>query len=110
MNRMKIHPRNALHTLSLLGSFVVFLAATQMSAQDWVHTGTNLGSDRIRIAAADFKPVGADPQAPALKAVFDATLYSDLAGAWFAAGNQFARVVGCASQCGHGRIRGALGR
>ena len=52
-----------------------------MSAQDWVHTGTNLGNDRIRIAAADFKPVGDDPQTPVLKAAFDATLYSDLANA-----------------------------
>jgi TolB protein len=49
-----------------------------LPAQDWVHTGTNLGNDRIRIAAADFKPVGQDPQTPALKAAFDATLYSDL--------------------------------
>jgi TolB protein len=71
------------------------LAAAQLAAQDWVHTGTNLGNDRIRIAAADFKPgapgdrssspgwkpVGADPQTPALKASFDATLYSDLANA-----------------------------
>jgi TolB protein len=56
-------------------------AAAQLSAQDWVHTGTNLGNARIRIAAADMKPVGDDPQTPALKAVFDATLYSDLAKA-----------------------------
>jgi TolB protein len=48
-----------------------------LSAQDWVHTGTNLGTT-IRIAAADFKPVGTDPQTPPLKAIFDATLYSDL--------------------------------
>jgi TolB protein len=52
-----------------------------LRAQDWVHTGTNLGADRIRIAAADFKPGGADPQIPALKAVFDATLYADLGNA-----------------------------
>jgi TolB protein len=57
------------------------LAAVQLSAQDWVHTGTNLGNDRIRIAAADLKPVGDDPQTPVLKAAFDATLYSDLANA-----------------------------
>jgi TolB protein len=60
---------------------LLFLAAAQLPAQDWVHTGTNLGADRIRIAAADFKPNGADPQTPALKAAFDATLYSDLANA-----------------------------
>jgi len=65
----------------LFASLLIGLAATAASAQDWVHTGTNLGNDRIRLAAADFKPVGADPQTPALKAVFDATLYSDLANA-----------------------------
>ena len=56
-------------------------AALQLRAQDWVHTGTNMGATRIRIAAADFKPGGGDPQTPALKAVFDATLFSDLGGA-----------------------------
>ena len=78
---MKNHPRNSSRTVTLVGALAVFLATQQMRAQDWVHTGTNLGNDRLRIAAADFKPVGADPQAPALKAIFDATLYSDLASA-----------------------------
>ena len=79
--RMKIHLRKALRTFPLVASFVVYLAAAQLPAQDWVHTGTNLGNDRIRIAAADLKPVGVDPQGPGLKATFDATLYSDLASA-----------------------------
>ena len=57
------------------------LAGLQLHAQDWVHTGTNLGADRIRIAAADFKPTGGDPQTPAFEALFDATLYADLGGA-----------------------------
>jgi len=61
--------------------FLICLAVTPLHAQDWVHTGTNLGNDRIRIAAADFKPLSADPQTPALKATFDATLYNDLANA-----------------------------
>jgi TolB protein len=66
----------------LLAAFVCFcLPSTQGFAQDWVHTGTNLGTERIRLAAADFKPVGGDPELPALKAEFDATLYSDLANA-----------------------------
>ena len=78
---MKIHLRKALRTFPLVASFVVYLAAAQLPAQDWVHTGTNLGNDRIRIAAADLKPVGVDPQGPGLKATFDATLYSDLASA-----------------------------
>jgi len=51
------------------------------TGQDWIHTGSNLGTDRIRIASADFKPVGGDPQTPALKAAFDSTLYGDLANA-----------------------------
>jgi TolB protein len=50
-------------------------------AQDWVRTGSNLGNAKIRIAAADFKPVGSDPQTPSLKAVFDSTLFNDLSSA-----------------------------
>jgi TolB protein len=59
----------------------IFLSAVTATAQDWVHAGTNLGNARIRLGAADFKPVGADPQTPALKATFDATLYGDLQNA-----------------------------
>jgi TolB protein len=68
-------------TLPLLLLLVIALAAPQMRAQDWVRTGTNMGNARIRLAAADFKPVGAEAQTPSLKAVFDATLYSDLSRA-----------------------------
>jgi TolB protein len=74
---MKAHPRH----YSFLLAFVAAIAAMPIAAQDWIHTGSNLGNDRIRIAAADFKPVGADPQTPALKAAFDATLYGDLGNA-----------------------------
>jgi TolB protein len=74
---MKFFPR--LIPLFLLVS--ICLAALQLSAQDWVRTGTNLGNERIRIAAADFKPVGSDPQVPSLKATFDSTLFSDLSNA-----------------------------
>jgi len=47
---MKAFYRISLSTLF----FLLLLAAPQLRAQDWVHTGTNLGNDRIRIAAADF--------------------------------------------------------
>jgi TolB protein len=57
------------------------LSCTALMAQDWVRIGSNLGNAKIRIAAADFKPVGADPQTPSLKAEFDSTLYNDLASA-----------------------------
>lgn len=60
---------------------LICIWAHQLASQDWVHTGTNLGNDRIRVAAADFKPGTSDPQTPALKATFDATLFSDLGNA-----------------------------
>ncbi len=53
-------------------------AGNAASAQDWVHTGTNLGVEKIRIAVADFKPTTADGQTSALKQTFDKTLFSDL--------------------------------
>ena len=69
----------------LLISFATFLltqsAATKLQAQDWVHTGTNLGNQKIRLAAADFKPSSADPQTPQLKSTFDTTLFNDLKNA-----------------------------
>ena len=53
----------------------------QISAQDWFKTETSSGATSIRIAVADFKPGGADPQTVPFKRTFDATLYSDLATA-----------------------------
>ena len=67
--------------VSLLIVVLGIIFAAHIQAQDWVHAGTNLGNTRIRLAAADFKPVAADPQTPALKAAFDATLYGDLTNA-----------------------------
>ena len=57
---------------------LVSLSSWSVAAQDWVHTGTNLSNQVVRVAAADFKPVGGDPQTTAQKAVFDATLFGDL--------------------------------
>ena len=74
---MKAYSRISLLSLAAL----LCILSSRAGAQDWVRTGTNLGNDRIRIAAAEFKAVGDDPQTPALKAVFDATFYSDLANA-----------------------------
>lgn len=64
--------------VALIFAVLAGMFAVPGSAQDWVHTGTNLGNQKIRLAAADFKPVGTDPQTPPLKATFDATLYNDL--------------------------------
>lgn len=54
------------------------VSATALRAQDWVRTGTNLGVNKIRIAAAEFKPGSADAQTMPMKYVFDQTLYNDL--------------------------------
>ena len=45
-----------------------------------IFSGGN-AADRIRVAAAGFKPGSADPQSSDLKQVFDTTLYSDLSNA-----------------------------
>ena len=71
-------------TLKVLPLFLLSLAyfsGVLAKAQDWLVTGTNLGSQHIRLAAADFKPVGSDPQTPVLKNVFDTTLFNDLTNA-----------------------------
>src|SRR5579859_3197119 len=63
------------------GFFLLSLASSPLHAQDWVRTGTNLGVEKIRLAAADFKPASADPQTPGLKTTFDTTLFDDLTNA-----------------------------
>ncbi len=68
--------RFSLYSLALF--LPALFASLSAGAQDWVRTGSNLGSQPIRLAAVDFKPVGADPQTPTLKAAFDTTLYNDL--------------------------------
>ena len=59
---------------------ILFLSST-LYAQDWVRTGTNLGVQKIRLAAANFKAGSSDPQNASLKTVFDTTLYNDLKNA-----------------------------
>jgi TolB protein len=57
------------------------LIAHPVCAQDNIFTGTNTGVSSIRIAVADFKPVGSDAQTSEFKKTFDVTLYADLASA-----------------------------
>jgi TolB protein len=74
---MKAHSRIFTYLLIVLAT----LATIPATAQDWIRTGSNLGNERIRLAAADFKAGSNDPQTPALKAAFDATLFNDLSSA-----------------------------
>jgi TolB protein len=66
-----------------LGALFTLLvcAFSSLHAQDSFKTETSSGVTNIRIAAADFKPLSADPQTAGLKHTFDTTLYSDLANA-----------------------------
>jgi TolB protein len=69
-------------SLSLaVGFLLLSLVSSPLHAQDWVRTGSNLGVEKIRMAAADFKPASTDPQTPVLKTTFDNTLYNDLSNA-----------------------------
>jgi TolB protein len=68
----KLDPSRILATLAIL------VVVSSVHAQDWVRTGTNLGVQKIRIAAADFKPGNSNAQTGSMKMVFDQTLYNDL--------------------------------
>jgi TolB protein len=59
----------------------VSLLITPARSQDQLTGGINSGVATIRIAATDFKPLGADPQTAQFKQTFDATFYADLANA-----------------------------
>lgn len=76
---MILNPRQkpALLRASLIFALLTFPVAG-LQAQDWVRVHTNLGVNKIRIAAADFKVATADPLTGGLKSAFDQTLYNDL--------------------------------
>jgi TolB protein len=59
--------------LLLLATFV-----SPASAQDWIRTGTGLGVEKIRLAAADFQPSTQDPKNTDLLKTFNDTLSNDL--------------------------------
>jgi TolB protein len=73
--------KSRLHLSFSVFLFLIALFAPALRAQDWVRTGTNLGVERIRLAAASFKPANNDPQTYALKSIFDQTFYNDLRNA-----------------------------
>jgi TolB protein len=83
MNGKFLTSRFSLNTFLAL-SFLLTLSTFNLRsafAQDWVKTGTNLGVQRIRIAAADFKAGSGDPQTGQFKTTFDSVLFNDLKNA-----------------------------
>jgi len=72
--------------LSMKRLFAVLLASSLCASaaaaqQDWIRTGTGLGVEKVRLAAADFKPTTTEPPAPELLKVFNDTLFADLENA-----------------------------
>ena len=61
-----------------LTAFVFLASVISYSQEDWIRTGTGLGVEKVRLAAADFKPSSADPRNTALLKAFNDTLWNDL--------------------------------
>jgi TolB protein len=59
-------------------SIVLFVLGTSALGQDWIRTGTGLGVEKVRLAAADFSPSTPDPKNEDLLKVFNTTLWNDL--------------------------------
>ena len=60
---------------------LVWLATLGLSAQDWIRTGTGLGVEKVRLAAADFKQITTDSGTNNLATTFNTTLQNDLQNA-----------------------------
>ncbi len=63
---------------TLILSLFFLLAATFVSAQDWIRTGTGLGVEKIRLAAPDFKQVTSGTETSNLALTFNVTFENDL--------------------------------
>src|ERR1700757_974576 len=57
------------------------LISSLLPAQDWIRTGTGLGVEKIRLAAADFKQVSTGTETQNLALTFNVTYENDLAAA-----------------------------
>ncbi len=78
---MEASPRFGIQQAAVLLFSILILATVSANAQDWVHTGTNLGAQKIRLAAADFKMAGNDAALSNVQQAFNQVLYSDLTNA-----------------------------
>jgi TolB protein len=77
----RLRPNSPQSIVILALALIAAISTPLAIAQDNVLVGTNSGAASIRIAVADFKLSATDPQSPAFKLTFDATLYADLATA-----------------------------
>lgn len=75
----RMSSKSSLRRLAVI-SFVCGLLTSLQAQTDWIRTGTNLGVERVRIAAADFKAAAPISNQELLN-TFNATLLSDLQNA-----------------------------
>jgi TolB protein len=62
----------------LLAVLSASFTSSAFAQEDWIKTGTGLGVEKIRLAAADFKASNADPKNADLVKTFNDTLWNDL--------------------------------
>ena len=70
--------KNAYKYSVTLAAFFFLGSLFSYSQDDWIRTGTGLGVEKVRLAAADFKPSSADPRNTALLKAFNDTVWNDL--------------------------------
>src|SRR5690242_4758280 len=56
----------------------LIICSSGAQAQDWIRTGTGLGVEKVRLAAADFKQSTTEAKNAELLKVFNETLFNDL--------------------------------
>src|SRR5882724_6432818 len=73
--------KNSLKFLLAIAALILTISGSSFAQQDWIRTGTGLGVEKVRLAAADFKSSSADPRNAALLKAFNDTLENDLENA-----------------------------
>lgn len=63
--------------VAALIALLLLMLSLPALAQDWIRTGTGLGVEKVRLAAADF-PLNGDAQGAALRTTFNDVLWNDL--------------------------------
>src|SRR5689334_20593660 len=74
----KTHRHTISRNFAVIFILIAFSFALPSFAQDWIKTGTGLGVEKVRLAAADFKASSQDAKNADYLKVFNDTLWNDL--------------------------------
>ena len=72
------NPVRVIRHQAFIAAALLFLFGATSFAQDWIRTGTGLGVEKVRLAAADFKASTPDASNAALLKTFNDVLWNDL--------------------------------